>query len=86
MIKNLMKMDLQTRKIEFIQSFLKLQSEEVIAQFENLLKKKSIQEKDSKKQHKPLSIKEFNARIDKSERDFKNGRYKSTSEVLKKFK
>lgn len=79
-------MDLQTRKIEFIQSFLKLQSEEVIAQFENLLKNKSIQENDSEKQHKPLSIKEFNARIDKSESDFKNGRYKSTSEVLKKFK
>ena len=34
-------MDLQTRKIEFVQEFLKLQSEEVISQFENLLKKKA---------------------------------------------
>lgn len=29
---------------------------------------------------------EFNTRIDKSESDFKNGRYKSTSEVFKNFK
>lgn len=79
-------MDLQTRKIEFIQSFLKLQSEEVIAQFENLLKKKSLQENDGENQYKPLSMSEFNTRIDKSESDFKNGRYKSTSEVFKNFK
>jgi len=34
-------MDIQSRKLEFIQDFLKLQSEEVIAQFEKLLKKKT---------------------------------------------
>lgn len=77
-------MDLQTRKIEFIQAFLKLQSEEVIAQFENLLKKKSIQEIEEA-HFKPISIEEFNARIDQSEDDFKNGNYKKTSELLKKY-
>ena len=35
-------MDIQSRKIEFVQAFLKLQSEEVISQFENLLKLKVI--------------------------------------------
>lgn len=30
-------MDIQTRKIEFVQGFLKLQSEEAISQFEKLL-------------------------------------------------
>ena len=34
-------MDIQNRKIEFFQAFLKLQSEEIISQFENLLKKSS---------------------------------------------
>ena len=34
-------MDLQTRKNDFVHEFLKLQSEELVAQFENLLKKKA---------------------------------------------
>ena len=66
-------MDLQTRKIEFIQAFLKLQSEEVISQFEKLLKKESKIDSD----FKPMSLKEFNERIDKSESDFKNSRHKN---------
>ena len=78
--KNMKAMDLQTRKLEFIQEFLKLQSEEVISQFENLMKKRI---KDS---FKPMSIEEFNKGIDKSEDDFKNGRYKTSSELLAKYK
>ncbi len=76
-------MDIQTRKIEFVQAFLKLQSEEVISQFETLLKKarKTI----SDKEFKPFSIEEFTERIAKSEDDFENGRYKTTSELLSKY-
>ena len=74
-------MDLQSRKIEFIQQFLKLQSEELIGQFESLMKKKSTSE-----DFKPMSMEEFNSRIDKSEDDFKNGRYKTASEILSKYK
>ena len=73
-------MDLQTRKIEFVQEFLKLQSEEVIAQFEKLLKEKTENE------FKPMSVSELNARIDQSESDFKNGKFKTTSELLSKYK
>ena len=76
-------MDLQTRKNEFIQEFLKLQSEELIAQFENLLKNKSIPEKTTVK---PMSIKELNSRIDASEVDFKNGKFKTTEQLLAKYK
>jgi len=75
-------MDLQTRKIEFIQKFLKLQSEEEISQFENLLKKKSITDDTIK----PMSITELNSRIDKAEEDFKNGKFKTSSELLSKYK
>lgn len=78
-------MDLQTRKIEFVQAFLKLQSEEVISQFENLLRKKSSNEIEDGRVLEPMSMEEFNKRIDQSESDFKNGKYKSTSELLKKF-
>lgn len=76
-------MDIQTRKIEFIQEFLKIQSEEAIAQFENLLKKKKIS--DSEDLFKPMSIEELNKRIDKSEEDFKNDKYKSSSQLLSKY-
>ncbi len=77
-------MDLQTRKIEFIQAFLKLQSEEVISQFENLLKKKTVNE-IGEEYFKPMSISDFNVRIDQSEDDFNNGKYKTTPELLKKY-
>jgi hypothetical protein len=74
-------MDLQTRKIEFVQEFLKLQSEEVISQLENLLKNKKTLASP-----KPMSFIELNARIDKSENDFKKGKFKSSSELLAKYK
>ncbi|MBW1654148.1 hypothetical protein [Flavobacterium quisquiliarum] len=77
-------MDLQTRKIEFVQEFLKIQSEELISQLENLLKNKDIA--DDSDFFNPMSIEEFNSRIDQSEDDFKNGRYKTTSQLLEKYK
>jgi len=76
-------MDLQTRKIEFVQKFLKLQSEEVISQFESLLKNKSSRKSPA---ITPMSIEELNSRIDKSELDFKNGKFKTSSELLQKYK
>lgn len=73
-------MDLQTRKLAFIQEFLKLQNEDIISQFENLMKtKKNI---DSLT---PMSLEEFNEGIDKSELDFKKGRIKTSSELLEKY-
>ena len=76
-------MDIHTRKIVFIQAFLKLQSEEVIAQFEKLLKKTTNME--SGKEFEPFTIEELNERIAKSENDFENGRFKTTSELLSKY-
>lgn len=73
-------MDLQTRKIEFVQEFLKLQSEELVSQFENLLKKKL------QKKAEPMSVAELNSRIDQSENDFKNGKFKTSDELLSKYK
>ncbi len=78
-------MDIQSRKIQFVQAFLDLQSEEIISQLEDLLRMKSTIELEQNSDFKPISIEEFNDRIDKSESDFKDGKYKSTSELLEKY-
>jgi len=77
-------MNIQGRKIEFIQEFLKIQNENVIEQFEELLRKENCV--DSKNQSSPMSVAELNRRIDMSESDFKNGRYKTSNELISKYK
>ncbi|MDP5093534.1 MAG: hypothetical protein NWQ17_09485 [Polaribacter sp.] len=72
-------MDIQTRKIEFVQAFLKLQSEELISLFENILNS------ETKEDLKPMTIEELNSRIDQSEKDFKNGGFKTHEEVFEKY-
>lgn len=71
-------MDLQTRKLDFIQAFLQLQSEEVIAQFEKLLQK----ETQTNSELKPITMKEFQKRIDQSTEDSKNGRMTENSKLI----
>jgi len=75
-------MDLQTRKTEFVQEFLKIQSEELISQFEKLLNKGK---RFKKKTLEPISLEELNNRIDQSESDFANNRFKSSTEILSKY-
>ncbi|MBR9831496.1 hypothetical protein GYB57_05060 [bacterium] len=77
-------MNIEARKIEFIQEFLKLQSEEVIIRLEKILRKENGVNDDEL--HQPMSHEEMNDRIDQSEADFQNGRFKSSSELLTKFK
>ncbi len=72
-------MNIETRKIEFVQAFLNLQSEELISQFEKLLKKA----KQSEKELKPFTMEELHERIAKSEEDFENGRFKTQEELEK---
>ncbi len=67
-------MDIQTRKIEFVQEFLKLQNEELISRFENLLR--------SNKEFKPMSIDELNIRIDKSIDDSDNDRLITSKDLM----
>ncbi|MFL9845178.1 hypothetical protein [Flavobacterium rhizosphaerae] len=76
-------MDLQARKLEFIQEFVKLQSEEVITLLENLLKQKKSENNDSPE---PMTVTELNTRISKSEDDFKSGRYKTSAQLLEKYR
>jgi len=74
-------MNIETRKIEFVQAFLSLQSEELISQFETLLKNS----KQVEQELRPFTIEELQKRIAKSEEDFENGRFKTTEELLSKY-
>ena len=75
-------MDIQARKIEFIQKFLKIQSEEVISRLENILRKE-IKSPDNDVL-KPMTVEEFNTRIDKSMEDSKKGRLVEASDLKAK--
>lgn len=73
-------MDLQTRKIEFMQEFLKVQSEDIVIQLEKLLKKETS--KVGKEDIKPFSMDEFNNRINKSMLDAKHNKLTENKDVL----
>ena len=74
-------MDLQTKKINFIQEILRVNSEEVINKLDSLLhnEKRRIYEQDLK----PMSIDSFNATIDQSEDDAENGRVVDAQQLRK---
>jgi len=76
-------MNLEARKILFIQEFLKLQQEEVISRFEKFLEREKKTINDPV--FEPMSKETLNARIDQSEADFRNKRFKSSSELVKKY-
>ncbi len=65
-------MDLQTRKIEFVQEFLRLQNEEIVSGLENLLRKRKTELIEQNL--KPMSIEQYNAEIDQAMDDSKKGR------------
>jgi hypothetical protein len=76
-------MNLEARKIEFIQEFLKLQSEASVSRLEKILMK----EKNTSDELivEPMTLDQLNDRIDQSEADFQNNRFKSSSELLAKY-
>ncbi len=76
-------MDVQTRRIEFVQKFLRLQNENVISKFEKLIDE--VDELEISKEITPFTEKKLNQRVAKSENDFKHGRYKTTDELLEKY-
>jgi hypothetical protein len=76
-------MNIETRKIEFIREFLKVQSEELIGKLEQVLRMEYPAEK--KKDTKPMTVEELSSRIEKSEDDFKKNRFKTSDEIMKKY-
>jgi hypothetical protein len=74
-------MDIQTRKIRFIQEILWLKNEKIIEKLEKVLHKEKGKIVD--KEFSPMTMKEFNAMIDQSENDSKNNRLYNAGEILK---
>ena len=74
-------MDLQARKVNFIQEFLRINSEDLISKLDKLLheEKKRIYDKELN----PMSIETFNSMIDSSEDDAANDRVVD-AKILKK--
>ncbi len=75
-------MDLQTRKITFVQEFLRLQNEEIISGLENFLRNKKAEQFE--KTLEPMSIEQFNLEIDQSMKDSDEGRIISAMDLKEK--
>ena len=76
-------MDIHLRKIQLAQDIFGLEDEQTLLVLENVLKKKKAKKYEDDLH--PLTVEELNARIDKAEEDIRNGRYKTSEELLKKF-
>ncbi len=74
-------MDIQARKIHFVQEFLRLKNEELIGKFEKILM--TEKQKDYERTLEPMTIVELNRIIDNAEDDSKNGRLTSNSDLKK---
>lgn len=78
-------MDLQSRKINFIQEFLSIQSEEVISRMEKFLKKEKEKIVEAE-QLRAMSIEDFNQRIDESMDDSNNNRIIESNDLIEEIK
>ncbi|OXB08089.1 hypothetical protein [Flavobacterium pectinovorum] len=77
-------MDLEARKISFVQEFLRLESEEIVIHLEKILHKQKVELIDQ--EMKSMSIDQFNKEIDQSLDDAKNGRIRSAKDLKSKIK
>jgi hypothetical protein len=77
------KMDLQTRKISFVQEFLRLQNEDIIIGLETMLKRHKAKLFESNL--KPMSLEQLNKEIDESLIDSENDRVVNALDLKSKF-
>jgi len=71
--------DLQTRKLNLISYLAQLQDEKFFERIEKYIINKQQKEYD----FKPFTVDELIDRIEKSEKDFKNGNFKTQDELEK---
>lgn len=72
-------MDLEARKISFVQEFLRLENEELVNKLENLLHEQKVELLDLNM--KPMSSDQFNKEIDQSLNDAAKGRVTSAKDL-----
>ncbi len=74
-------MDFQTRKLNLIAYLAQIQDESILNKIESFLLKGKTE--DTKTTVKPFTLEEFINRIEKSEQDFKDGKFKNQDELEK---
>lgn len=74
-------MDLQTRKLTFVKEFLNIQNEDIVDRFEKMLKKEK--KRSIEIDFQPMSLDEFNKRIDQSMLDSNKGKLTNIDELIK---
>jgi hypothetical protein len=74
-------MDIQLRKIQFVQEFLRLDNEQVIAKLEKILS--SEKDKLSKQKLKPYTVEELIESVERAEEDVKARRVTSVEDLLR---
>ena len=67
-------MDIQSRKIQFIQEFLKYANVNILDKFEEMLKQE--RKREFEKEIKPMTLKEYELRVETAFKDVKNNRVK----------
>lgn len=72
-------MDLQTRKIQFIQEFLKYANSNVLDKMEELIRQE--RNKEFEKEIKPMTLDEYEHRIAIAVEDVKNNRVRGASQL-----
>jgi hypothetical protein len=76
-------MNIEARKISFIQEFLRIKNEDIIIGLENMLKQ--WQAKYNVDEVSPMSIKQFNEEIEKAMKDIEENNVVSAKDLLKKW-
>lgn len=77
-------MDLHTRKLSFIQEFLRIQDEDILSELEKMLKNRRAEVYE--KNLKTMSMEQFNSDIDKSLEDSSNDRVISAKDLKEEIK
>lgn len=77
-------MDLESRKISFVQEFLKLQNEDIISGLEKLLRKRKAELIE--KEFKPMSMDQYEKEIDQAMEDSKDMRMIKATDLKAKIK
>jgi len=74
-------MDLQTRKIHFIQEFLRTANSNILEKFEKMLKQE--RKKMYEDEVKPMTLHQYEKRIDSALDDYKNKRVTNAKKLKK---
>ncbi len=76
-------MNIESRKLLFIQEFLRIQNEEIIIGLEKTLKRWKL--KQNEKGLKPMDLEQFNDEIDQALRDSREGNIIKATELRDKW-